>query len=90
MRHVFRHFLCTSQLASSTCKNIELFFGAGFISWQPTGSTCQCTEGVHHTVSVAIDMFCAEGVYVEMASMDLAASRQSTVSVETAGPGLSH
>jgi len=27
MRHVFRHFLCTSQLASSTCKNIELFFG---------------------------------------------------------------
>jgi len=83
MRHVFRHFLCFSQLASSTCKNIELFWG-GLDAFP--GST----EGVHRTVSVAIDMFCAEGVCVEMASMDLAASRQSTVSVETAGPGLSH
>lgn len=34
-------------------------------------------------------IFCIEGVYVEMVSMDLDASRRSTALVEMAGPGLS-
>lgn len=37
-----------------------------------------------------VDIFCVEGVYVEMVLMDLGASRRSTASTETVGRGSSH